>query len=427
MDTRQGNKRSSSPSLGRSDSYKRLRNDNYSSRNGPSPRLSSDTASLSTHPANSSADRPLATFPLHPLDRFQTRCAQYQQPTEVGYFSYNEKREMTLQSDAELKWYYEPDLKACDLSDGFPDRYITRDPVPERLDALLKCLQNVNKLAEESGKMAVAPNFCTWRGIMTKILCTPYSRDEWELGVTRYKDTIYIEEHESDEKRQHAFGASERDKLMSYWGYKFESLSTIDKLPSTLTGPDDEALRRRKEECVNTNVQYCSVVRTRLGSNVLVMGAEVDCLVADAKPPNNPQSAYAELKTNRIISNERQQKSFERHKLLKIWAQSFLPGIPRIIIGYRTDSGHIQHIQHLKTMDIPRMVRGTQPNIWDATVCINFANGLLEFLKGVVVEDDPDVVYTVRFGKPFGEVRVLKREKGKVGLEGVFVPDWYRT
>lgn len=88
-----------------------------------------------------------------------------------------------------------------------------------------------------------------------------------------------MEEHESEEKRLSAFGGSDRDKLMSYYGYKFESLSTIDKPPSQLKGPGDEALQKRKTAVVNTNIQFCSVFKTKLGSNSLVLGAEVDCLV----------------------------------------------------------------------------------------------------------------------------------------------------
>ncbi|KAI8907706.1 RAI1 like PD-XK nuclease-domain-containing protein [Powellomyces hirtus] len=257
---------------------------------------------------------------------------------------------------------------------------------------------------------------------MTKVLCAPYSRDKWELGVTLYNGTIYMEEHE---KRKDLYGSTDKDKLMSYMGYKFESLATIPVPPSKLSGLDDELLAKRKEGFVNTNIQFCSVFKTKVGYNSIVMGAEVDCLVQviDSRPQKNPQSAYAELKTNRVITNPNQQKSFERHKLLKIWAQSFLPGIPTIIIGYRQDSGALSHIERRKTLDIPRSVRGTQPGIWDATVCINFADAFLKWVKTFVVEDDPKVVYTIEFdGRA---IRLLRVDKGVEGVEGCFIPDWY--
>lgn len=64
---------------------------------------------------------------------------------------------------------------------------------------------------------------------------------------------------------------------MSYWGYKFEGLSTVSRPPSQLL-PDDPILQARRFEVVNTNVEYGIVVRTRLGKNTLILGAEVDCI-----------------------------------------------------------------------------------------------------------------------------------------------------
>ncbi|KAI8818915.1 RAI1 like PD-XK nuclease-domain-containing protein, partial [Fimicolochytrium jonesii] len=299
------------------------------------------------------------------------------------------------------------------------------------------------------------------RGILTKILTTPYSTDAYELGITLYNHTIFIEEHDLRPPTA-AYGSSERDKLMTYMGYKFESLATVDTPPGVLQGMGEGeregVLARRDGGVVNTNRQYCCVVKTRVGRHGVVMGAEVDCLVDDVKPKTNPQTAYAELKTNRVITNPNQRRSFERHKLLKVWAQSFLPGIPTVIVGYRHDDGRLSHIQSLKTMSIPRMVResasqsgrggggghGEPP--WDPTICLNFGNAFLDWVRGVVGVGfgDADVVYTVRcdyddgddgarrgggYGRGGGRRRVVKLvkiERGVQGPTGVFIPQWYR-
>jgi RAT1-interacting protein len=94
----------------------------------------------------------------------------------------------------------------------------------------------------------------TWRGIITKILCTPYTKEPFELGVTMHNDTIYIEEHETEFKRAQNQNQDDRGRLMSFWGYRFESLSTVSSFPSK-TDP----------------------IATRLGNTSIVMGAEVDC------------------------------------------------------------------------------------------------------------------------------------------------------
>lgn len=61
---------------------------------------------------------------------------------------------------------------------------------------------------------------------------------------------------------------------MCYWGYRFETLSTISQPPDQV---QKEELKKRTGESANTNIQYCVVVKTKLGNNSIIMGAEVDC------------------------------------------------------------------------------------------------------------------------------------------------------
>jgi RAT1-interacting protein len=196
---------------------------------------------------------------------------------------------------------------------------------------------------------------------MTKIMCTPYSNDDWELRVTRFRGIVYIEEHIRETPHHH-----DQDRNC-YYGYKFEAICTSN-------GP------------VNTNVQFCSVFRTRLGSVRLLLGAEVDCLF---------QGQYAELKTNKIITSDRQHYNFIRFKLLKTWAQSFLAGVNHVIFGYRNDTGELQSIKTYATKEFPRMAR--EYNLWDPNVCLTFASKVLEFVQQNVSVDDANTVYTVAY------------------------------
>lgn len=61
---------------------------------------------------------------------------------------------------------------------------------------------------------------------------------------------------------------------MQYWGYKFETLST---LPAPWGEVSREYIEGRDDEIVNNKEQYCSVVRTGIGKNVICLGGEVDC------------------------------------------------------------------------------------------------------------------------------------------------------
>lgn len=56
-------------------------------------------------------------------------------------------------------------------------------------------------------------------------------------------------------------------------GYKFETLSLLNQ--SWDATPRDE-IEGREDLVVNNNAQYCSIVRTGIGSTRLVIGGEVD-------------------------------------------------------------------------------------------------------------------------------------------------------
>ncbi|RIB30430.1 RAI1 like PD-XK nuclease-domain-containing protein [Gigaspora rosea] len=347
----------------------------------------------------------LNQFSIHPLARFNGPCSTYKQPVEIMSFSYDNERNLHM-DDRELKYYYPPDLKDCNLSHGY-ETFVQREQCgPEPIHSLLDSLAYAQKSSTD--KNLIKTDLVSWRGVFTKILCTPYNRNEpWELGATLWNNTIFIEEHETEYTKENSTGSTPRHKLMSYWGYKFENLSTISKLPSEITSPDDPELINRKTSIVNTNIQYCSVAKTSLGNNKLIMGAEVDCL-SDVKPkrPGNPiVDKYIELKTSKIVESEKDTFNFEKYKLLKIWAQSFLIGIPKVIVGFRNNEGCVKSIKEFKTMDIPKIVKGKN-GMWNATVCLNFANKFFEWLRTVIVVDDPNSSYTISFTSPFKDIKV---------------------
>lgn len=65
-------------------------------------------------------------------------------------------------------------------------------------------------------------------------------------------------------------------------------------------------------------------------------------------------------------------------KLMKYWIQSFLLGVPKIIVGFRTRDGILVDIQEIETQKIPETVNN-QPNPkWNADMCVNFAGSFLE-------------------------------------------------
>ncbi|CAO0796606.1 unnamed protein product [Mucor circinelloides] len=301
------------------------------------------------------------SFRLKHTDAYQGSFPVYKQPQEITSYSIDHERRVWF-DNREMKYYYPPTSDKKDLNVGY-EKMVQRDEsIPEHIDTLLDALTNAN--AKQPDDNQITADIVTWRGIMTKILCTPYSRKEpWELRATKYNGSIFMEEQVTEQKKNSENQASDRQKLMSYWGYRFETLCTVTKPPHEMTKTDAE-LRDRLTASANTNIQYCILAKTKLGNNSIIMGAEVDCC-RDVKPkdPLQQPSNYIELKTSRVIESERNQYSFDRYKLLKFWAQSFLVGVPRVICGFRDDQGIVLDVVQFKTLEIPRQVREKR-NTW---------------------------------------------------------------
>lgn len=187
-------------------------------------------------------------------------------------------------------------------------------------------------------------------------------------------------------------------------GYKFETLAT---LPAPWGETSREYIEDRENEVVSNKAQYCSVVRTGLGKTILCLGGEVDageqlrkdpglilfCFrpfffspgkadtrntpVWDSKPSKQGDPInWVELKTSVEIRNDRDRDNFER-KLMKYWIQSFLLGVPKVVVGFRSRDGVLTKVEEIDVASMPATVarRGRQ---WDGNVCINFAAECLE-------------------------------------------------
>jgi len=70
-----------------------------------------------------------------------------------------------------------------------------------------------------------------------------------------------------------------RQRSQTYYGYAFESYCTTDAPQERQPrGPAYPGAPPGWGGDVDTNVQWCSVVRTKLGDTRMIIGGEVDCV-----------------------------------------------------------------------------------------------------------------------------------------------------
>ncbi|PIL36601.1 hypothetical protein GSI_00290 [Ganoderma sinense ZZ0214-1] len=214
--------------------------------------------------------------------------------------------------------------------------------------------------------------------------------------------TLYLEEHITDAKLAEKYLSS----FMACWGGD-----------------------------VDTNVQWCSVIKTKLGDSRLVIGGEVDCV---RERFDGKTDTFVELKTSMAIRGQEDEARFEK-KLLKFYMQSFLLGVPEIIVGFRTPAGRITTTQSFKTIQIPRLVRG-KPHAWDPQICLQWAQQFIGLLKNQLFEQpSPDDehsdayvprVWRITFTPKDGIKMHALDDDGVKDVQGGedrvgFLPSWY--
>ncbi|CAA7269629.1 unnamed protein product [Cyclocybe aegerita] len=368
------------------------------------------------------------TFLAYPdLANSKPSQVPFQQPSQLITFSYTPEHVQEF-TDSALRYFADPPLGAS-LAYGY-ELWNRKPDTRRRIDALLQAVSRVRK---DPARPLPEIGVVSWRGVMTKILTAPYeNREGWDLNVMYHNGTLYLEEHASEERLNEKNNMNARQRSQTYYGYAFESYCTSEAPAGK--GPRKGAYPGAPSGWggdVNTNVQWCSVVRTKLGDTRMIIGGEVDCVRGKY---TGQTDTFVELKTSLTIRGQQDEARFER-KLLKFYFQSFLLGVPEIVVGFRTPAGVVTTVQSFKTIQLPRLVRG-KPDAWDPLVCLDWGQRVLTFLKDVARTRPQDEnrhsipVWRVRFVPGSG---LNVEELNRAGVEDVengedrvgFLPRWY--
>ncbi|KAF0299349.1 Decapping and exoribonuclease protein [Amphibalanus amphitrite] len=253
---------------------------------------------------------------------------------------------------------------------------------------------------------SLSTDFVCYRGLITKLMATPYeNREPWIICATKWRGTIYLCAFDTEQKIAERQRETPRQKAMSSWGYKFEQYMMSDS-PGAAPDPHTPAVE---------SAEFCCVLRSRLGRHSVVYGAEVDGV------------------------DPHREGGF---KMLKWWAQSFLVGIERVVVGFRDDDGTVHRLHAYATKQLPKeQVRNQhqaaaqrtgkelfaqqlprQQDFWSPSVCMNFAAAFLAWAAEQVTGDDPRAVWRFEF-EPRRR-RVTCQPLGRSERYRI-LPDWY--
>ncbi|KAL3875675.1 hypothetical protein ACJMK2_033604 [Sinanodonta woodiana] len=251
-------------------------------------------------------------FSVQPIQRFDAEFPPYRQPVEIGAFSQDSSRAFQ-NGRGQLRFYIKPKRSNSvnfDLRKGYNEMIRRDETKKEYIDDILRwILKNEDKFALNDVKVErktahksrkkLNTDFICWRGLLTKFLCTPYeSREGWLVSVTKFNNTLYLCEFDTEDKKKERESITPRQDEMCCWGWKFEQYVTADK-------PDGVPDVQRP---VNNNEAFVTVVRTRLNSHSLVFAGEVDAV----DPSLATKNKYVEFKTSREIDNPRQDSNMKR-------------------------------------------------------------------------------------------------------------------
>ncbi|KAG6821330.1 hypothetical protein H0H93_000191 [Arthromyces matolae] len=346
--------------------------------------------------AASHSDSPEKFIQYPDISRPTAKQTPFQQPTPVLSFSYNSSHQLEF-NDSALRYYVDPPHGAK-LSYGY-DLWKRKPDGRGRIDGLLQAFSKARKTStvplHDVGVIA-------WRGVIT--------RDEFEINIMVLNGTLYFEEHLSEERLKQKNNMEPRHRIQTYYGYAFESYCTSE-IPNPKVSPNPGDPVGWGGD-VDTNIQWCSVVRTKLGNTRLLIGGEVDCV-------RGQFFHYSDADRNELKST---QESIHN---------SFLLGVPEVVVGFRTPSGVLTTTQTFKTIQLPRLVRG-KPGAWDPLICLAWGDQVISFLKDVVRSNGSEdaSIWRAKFTPGKGitvtlleaaDVEDVRGGEDRVG----FLPTWY--
>jgi len=174
------------------------------------------------HRALADATAAIADLAVPPVDGLRGELPQFKRPVQVAEFSLDAQRQFHAGASALVRtghasnnirgsqnlipaapplwfgvpctgqrFYHEPEASLTNLSAGYNTYQARSEDLDEHLDHLLLAIQAASAPPATPGEppsLLAGTDVVTWRGILTRIMSTPYYRHEpWLLAVTRHR------------------------------------------------------------------------------------------------------------------------------------------------------------------------------------------------------------------------------------------------
>ena len=283
-----------------------------------------------------------------------------------------------------------------DLLDGFEgnnDQYAEVYNNRKKLhNSVIWMARNRDLVRDESDGKPFNVDFVCGNGFLKRVLKFKFEDRPVKhvFQMSRYKDLILIRRKKKEE--------FDTNQELEYAGHRFEDYAT-DYV-------DDK------------KGSFYNVLRAEIGGHRLMYTCEVDCIKEQLE--REPEiSDFVEIKTADPIRDFRTNEfrhGFRQHMSKRWWSQCVMAGIGEVVVGIRDRRREVpgrircKNIERISVKELVEHAIG-----WSSQTGFNFLIELLDKIKEVVTENNPDVVYTftietghaIRFEKSEGSKRIL--------------------
>ncbi|XP_055342617.1 decapping and exoribonuclease protein-like [Paramacrobiotus metropolitanus] len=290
------------------------------------------------------------------------------------------------------------------LDKGRPTESIQKNPGPG-LELLLHWMQ---RHPHSVVKHSCHATIICWRDVLHKVIVTPYERLKgWIIYACNVDGQIYLSLKEPGLTA--ARSGQSRD---AHWQRSFQHYMTSPpQRPESL--PASPSTRH-----------FCSVTSTTVGSTTVISGGVVVCF-DPGKLHISPPQCYVQLHIEQRADEENLWRKLWDHSMRSIWAECFLSGTPKVIIGYHDQLGHVSMTEELRTAKIPALTKchKQKENTWSDSVCLGYLRTFADLVTQTVTDDYNEATYTFEWDAVKSDTITVERLPNE--SQHRFLPAWY--